>query len=75
MTAVHPVCDIEVCGEEAEIAQEVLVVADRVHQFGLRDKPSIKAKAVPYPRRELLGATAADREQLLDMLYTHIAAS
>lgn len=46
-----------------------------VHQFGLRDKPSIKAKSVPYPRRELLGATAADREQLLDMLYTHIAAS
>lgn len=46
-----------------------------VHQFGLRDKPSIKAKAVPYPRRELLGATAADREHLLDMLYTHIAAS
>ena len=46
-----------------------------VHQFGLRDKPSIKAKAVPYPRRELLGATAADREQLLDMLYAHIAES
>ena len=44
-----------------------------VHQFGLRDKPSIKAKAVPYPERRLLGATYADRERLLDTLYNHVA--
>lgn len=46
-----------------------------VHQHGLRDKPSLRAKAVPYPRRELLGATPADRERLLDVLYTHLASA
>lgn len=44
-----------------------------VHHYGLRDKPSLRAKEVPYARRELLGATPADREQLLDLLYTHLA--
>ncbi|GFM28151.1 phage virion morphogenesis protein [Novosphingobium sp. PY1] len=44
-----------------------------VHQQGLRDRPSLRAKAVPYPRRELLGATSADRERMLDALYLHIA--
>lgn len=52
-------------GKVSEIAQ--------VHQHGLRDRPSLRAKAVPYARRELLGATAADREQLLDLLYSHMA--
>jgi phage virion morphogenesis (putative tail completion) protein len=46
-----------------------------VHQQGLRDKPSIRAKAVPYPRRELLGATERDRAHMLDALYAHLAAS
>jgi len=46
-----------------------------VHQKGLRDKPSLRAEAVDYPRRELLGATAADRERLLDLLYDHLAKS
>jgi phage virion morphogenesis protein len=46
-----------------------------VHQQGLRDKPSLRAKAVPYPRRELLGATPADRERMLDALYAHLADS
>jgi phage virion morphogenesis protein len=44
-----------------------------VHQYGLRDKPSLRAKAVPYPQRELLGATLADRERLLDLLYSRFA--
>ncbi|MBB6191513.1 phage virion morphogenesis protein [Sphingobium wenxiniae] len=44
-----------------------------VHQRGLRDKPSVRAAAIPYPRRELLGDTAADREHMLDMLYLHLA--
>jgi phage gpG-like protein len=44
-----------------------------VHQHGLRDRPSLRAKAVPYPKRELLGATPADRERLLDLLYEHMA--
>jgi phage gpG-like protein len=46
-----------------------------VHQYGRRDKPSLRAKAVPYPKRELLGVTPADRERLLDLLYTHLADS
>lgn len=46
-----------------------------VHHYGLRDKPSLRAKAVPYARRELLGATPADRERLLDLLYAHIASA
>lgn len=44
-----------------------------VHQYGLQDKPSQRGKAVHYPKRELLGTTAADREHLLDLLYSHIA--
>jgi len=51
---------------------KVSQIAD-VHQHGLRDKPSLRAKAVPYPKRELLGATPADRERLLDLLYEHMA--
>lgn len=43
-----------------------------VHQFGLRDKPSLRAKAVVYPTRSLLGATDADREHILDLLLTQI---
>jgi phage gpG-like protein len=53
---------------------KVSQIAD-VHQHGLRDKPSLRAQAVPYPKRELLGATAADREQMLDLLYAHIASA
>lgn len=44
-----------------------------VHQRGLRDRPSLRAKPIDYPQRELLGATAADRERLLDLLYAHMA--
>jgi len=49
-------------------------IAD-VHQHGLRDRPSLRAKAVPYPKRELLGATPADRERLLDLLYEHMVSA
>jgi phage gpG-like protein len=51
---------------------KVSEIAD-VHQHGLRDKPALRAKAMPYPKRELLGATPADRERLLDVLYGHLA--
>lgn len=44
-----------------------------VHQYGLRDRPSLRAKAVPYPKRELLGVTQTDRNELLDLLYNSIA--
>ncbi|WP_159977779.1 MULTISPECIES: phage virion morphogenesis protein [unclassified Novosphingobium] len=45
-----------------------------VHQGGLRDKPSLRAKSVSYPKRELLGATAADRNKLLDVMYEALVA-
>lgn len=44
-----------------------------VHQNGLRDRPTLRAKAVPYARRELLGTTEADRGLLVDTLLKHIA--
>jgi len=52
-------------GRPAEVAS--------IHQHGLRDRPSLKARAMTYPKRELIGATAADREALLDAFYAHMA--
>jgi len=46
-----------------------------VHQYGLREKPTLRAKAVPYPKRELLGISEPDQRQILDMLFQHIARS
>lgn len=43
-----------------------------IHHYGLRDKPSPRAQAMGYPRRELIGADAADREHMLDLLYAHL---
>lgn len=53
---------------------KVSQIAD-VHQHGLRDRPSLRAKSVAYPKRELIGATAADRDRLLDALYEHLRQS
>jgi phage virion morphogenesis protein len=53
---------------------KVSQIAD-VHQHGLRDRPSLRAKAVTYAKRELLGATPADRERMLDLLYDHVASA
>lgn len=36
----------------------------RVHHYGLRDRPTKSAKAVPYEPRPLLGITDADREMI-----------
>lgn len=44
----------------------------RVHQFGLRDRPARDAREVRYDRRELLGMTAADQEELLDAVIEHL---
>jgi phage gpG-like protein len=54
-------------------AGRVAAVA-RVHQFGLRDKPSRTAREVAYARRELLGLTAQDREDLIDAVLEHLTA-
>ncbi len=53
-------------GRAAEIA--------RVHQEGLSDRPSVKAKPVRYARRTLLGLTEADRNRILDTLLRHVDA-
>jgi hypothetical protein len=52
-------------GRAAEIA--------RVHQDGLRDKPSGKGRAVRYAQRGLLGLTQAEQSRALDMLLNHVA--
>lgn len=44
-----------------------------VHHYGLRDKPSLRSKAVPYPKRQLIGATNIDRDAMLDLLFTTLA--
>ncbi|MEJ7933661.1 phage virion morphogenesis protein [Sphingobium sp. AN558] len=44
-----------------------------IHQYGLRDRPSLRAKAMSYAKRALLGATSAESERMLDMLYKHLA--
>ncbi len=45
-----------------------------IHQHGLRDKPSLRARAIPYPKRELIGTTEADREMLINLLYEQLDA-
>lgn len=44
----------------------------RVHQFGLRDKPGPRQKAVQYPQRELLGFSPADLRLIEDLLIEHL---
>src|SRR3546814_18784146 len=39
----------------------------------LRDRPSLKARAISYPKRVLIGATEADREVTLDAIYAHLS--
>ena len=51
-------------GAIAQVAQ--------VHQFGLKDRPARHAREIRYARRELLGMTAQDRENLLDAVIAHI---
>ncbi|HEY4544867.1 MAG TPA: phage virion morphogenesis protein [Pedomonas sp.] len=51
-------------GRAAEVA--------RIHHEGLRDRPSLKARPISYPRRPLVGFSNEDRQALLDMLYNNI---
>ncbi|MNJ15699.1 Phage virion morphogenesis family protein [compost metagenome] len=44
----------------------------RVHQDGLRDRPSKGAADVQYERRELLGFSDADLELIRDRLLEHL---
>ena len=45
----------------------------RIHQEGLKDKPSAKAKPVRYTRRVVLGDTEAERRHMLDLMLDHVA--
>ncbi|CAM3931893.1 phage virion morphogenesis protein [Rahnella bruchi] len=40
----------------------------KVHQYGLRDRPSVRAKEVQYPQRPLLGLDAEDMKIVEDEL-------
>ena len=44
----------------------------KVHQYGLRDRPSVRAKEIQYPARPLLGLDAEDmkivEEEFLNMI-------
>ena len=57
---------MQILGRAARIAA--------IHQYGLADKPSRGANEVRYPRRELLGFTDADLDQVRDTLLAALAA-
>jgi len=45
----------------------------RIHQDGLTDKPSAKAKPVRYARRRLIGPTDADRAMVVEAFMAALA--
>lgn len=45
----------------------------RVHQLGLKDKPSPKSTAVEYPQRQLLGFTDDDRQLVESVIIDYLA--
>ena len=45
----------------------------RVHQLGLKDKPSPKSAAVEYPQRQLLGFTEDDRQLVESVIIDYLA--
>lgn len=44
----------------------------RVHQYGLRDRVAPRSPTAQYEKRELLGFTHADQEQLKDLVLAHL---
>ena len=45
----------------------------KVHQYGLRDRPSVRAKEVKYQARPLLGLDAEDMKIVEDELLKYIS--
>lgn len=45
----------------------------RVHQLGLKDKPSPKSVEVEYPQRQLLGFTEDDRQLVESVIIDYLA--
>ncbi|WP_445083945.1 phage virion morphogenesis protein [Candidatus Vondammii sp. HM_W22] len=46
-----------------------------MHHYGLRDKPSSKAKSTSYPDRQLLGVNSTDKRFLRDLLLRQLSFS
>ncbi|QUT15542.1 phage virion morphogenesis protein [Rahnella inusitata] len=44
----------------------------KVHQYGLRDRPSVRAKEVQYQARPLLGLDAEDTRIVLDEIISNL---
>jgi phage virion morphogenesis protein len=44
----------------------------RVHQLGLKDKPSPKSAAVDYPQRQLLGFSDDDRQLVESIIIDYL---
>jgi phage virion morphogenesis protein len=55
-----------------EFAGQVQRMA-KVHQYGLRDRPSVRAKEMQYPARPLLGLDAEDMKIVEDELLILIS--
>lgn len=45
----------------------------RIHQYGLKDKPSARSRSVDYAERQLLGFSPGDIEYIRDSLLQHMA--
>ncbi|MCJ5285541.1 phage virion morphogenesis protein [Klebsiella variicola] len=45
----------------------------RVHQLGLKDKPSPKSAAVEYPQRQLMGFTDDDRQLVESVIIDNLS--
>ncbi|HHK9940794.1 TPA: phage virion morphogenesis protein [Klebsiella pneumoniae] len=55
-----------------EFTEKVQRIA-RVHQLGLKDKPSPKSAAVEYPQRQLLGFIDDDRQLVESVIIDYLA--
>jgi len=44
----------------------------RIHQEGLKDRPSLHNQLVQYEARPLLGFSAADRQIVEDVIISHL---
>lgn len=47
----------------------------KVHQYGLRDRPSVRAKEMQYPARPLLGLDAEDMKIVEDEIFKKLSSS
>ena len=45
----------------------------KVHQYGLRDRPSVRAKEMQYPARPLLGLDAVDTSKIEKIILNFIS--